>query len=257
VPQSPAEIWWVVVAGILALVVILIALGVALVIYQRRFLGLHRLYASQLLANQDEERAWVAREVHDDALQRLALLLHECDRFAATTPPLPEAQREALRAIRQELDDLGVLLRGLAHRLHPALLDQGGLCAALAGLAGEVERSGGPMVRLVLPDEPPRVGAAAALAIYRIAQEALRNVAQHAGTSEAHLVLSADDDGCELEVSDVGRGFDAEGPLPGPGLGLVAMRERARLASGRLFLASRPGSGTVVRARFATRRPDA
>jgi two-component system sensor histidine kinase UhpB len=223
---------------------------VALVIYQRRFLGLHRLYASQLLATQDEERAWVAREVHDDALQRLALLRHECDRVVEIEPPLPEAQRQALVAMSQELDDLGVILRGLAHRLHPALLDQGGLCAALTGLAGEVERTGGPTVRLLLPDEPPRVGAAAALAIYRIAQEALRNVAQHAGATEAHLVLSAGDGGCELEVSDAGHGFDAEEPLPGPGLGLVAMRERARLAGGRLSVASRRGAGTVVKARF-------
>ncbi|MDH5284354.1 MAG: histidine kinase [Gemmatimonadota bacterium] len=251
-PQSPAQLWWVVVAGILALVVVLIAFGIALVIYQRRFLGLHRLYASQLLATQDEERAWVAREVHDDALQRLALLRHECDRVAEFEPPLPEAQREALLAIRQELDDLGVLLRGLAHRLHPALLDQGGLCAALTGLVSEVERSGGPEVRLLLPQQAPRVDAAAALAIYRIAQEALRNVAQHAGASEAHLVLSARDGGCELEVSDAGRGFDAAGPLPGPGLGLVAMRERARLAGGKLSVASRRGAGTVVRARFVT-----
>lgn len=250
-PQSPDDLWWIFVAGILALAVLLIAFGAALVIHQRRFMGLHRLYASQLLATQDEERAWVAREVHDDALQRLALLRHECDRVAGIQPPLPEAQRRALTAIGRELDDLGVFLRGLAHRLHPALLDQGGLCAALTDLASEVERSGGPKVRLLLPDQAPRVDPAAALAIYRIAQEALRNVSQHAGTAEAHLVLAAVDDGCELEISDGGRGFDTEKPHEGPGLGLVAMRERASLAGGRLAITSKSGTGTVVRARFA------
>ena len=219
-------------------------------IHQRRYLRLHRDYAGQLLATQDKERAWVAREVHDDALQRLVLLRHECERIAGIQPPLPEAQQRALNAISQELDDLGVFLRELAHRLHPALLDQGGLCAALADLASEVERSGGPAVHLLLPDQAPPVDAAAALAIYRIAQEALRNVAQHAGAEEAHLVLAAVEEGCELEISDRGRGFDTEGPRAGPGLGLVSMRERASLAGGRLTIASRPGMGTVVRVRF-------
>ena len=219
-------------------------------IHQRRYLRLHRDYASQLLATQDKERAWVAREVHDDALQRLVLLRHECERIAGIQPPLPEAQQRALNAISRELDDLGVFLRELAHRLHPALLDQGGLCAALTDLASEVERSGGPAVRLLLPDQAPQVDSAAALAIYRIAQEALRNVAKHAGAAEAHLVLAAVKDGCELEISDGGRGFDTEGPQAGPGLGLVSMRERASLAGGRLTIASRPGMGTVVRARF-------
>jgi len=223
---------------------------VALVIHQRRFLGMHRSYASRLLATQDEERAWVAREVHDDALQRLALLRHECERVAALEPPLPTAQRDAVLAIRQELEDLGVLLRGLAHRLHPALIDQGGLCAALTGLASEVERSAGLPVRLLLPEEPPAIDAGAALAIYRIAQEALRNAVQHAGVTEVHLVLTGTDHGYELEVSDAGRGFNTERPARGAGLGLIAMRERVNLADGKLSISSRPGAGTVVRASF-------
>lgn len=223
-------------------------------IHQRRFHGLHRDYASHLLATQDEERAWVAREVHDDALQRLALLRHECDRVAALDPPLPAAQREAVLAIRHELDDLGVLLRGLAHRLHPALLDQGGLCAALTDLAADIERSAGLSVRLVLPENSPALDAAEALAVYRIAQEALRNVVLHAGVTEAHLVLAAGEGGYELEVSDAGRGFETERARPGGGLGLIAMRERAHLAGGKLAVSSRPGSGTVVRATFSYAR---
>lgn len=249
-PQSAAELWWVFVAGVLAVVVLLAAFGAALVIYQRRFLALHRVYAGQLLAAQDEERAWVAREVHDDALQRLVLLQHECDRVASLEPMRPEEQRASLLAIRQEIEDLSVVLRGLAHRLHPALLDQGGLGVALTGLAAEVERSHALGVHLVLPAEVPKIKAAQALAAYRIAQEALRNVVQHAEAQEAHLVLSDSDGGLELEVSDAGVGFDAAGPFPGPGLGLIAMRERALLAGGTWSIASRPGFGTVVRARF-------
>lgn len=211
---------------------------------------MHRAYASQLLAGQDEERAWVAREVHDDALQRIALLDHECDRLLGAYGERDSGGAESVGAIRAEIRDLGVVLRSLAHRLHPALLDRGGLCAALSSLAAEHERAYDLRVDLKVPEAVPRVTGAQALAMYRIAQEALRNVGKHAGVSEARLELVADGNGYVLTVSDRGRGFDTEGNRRDPGLGLVAMSERAFLAEGQCTVTSRPHTGTVVRVRF-------
>lgn len=219
-------------------------------IYQRRFLELHRTYTGQLLASQDEERAWVAREVHDDALQRLALLDHECDVLATTSTALTSDQRESIKAIREEIKDLGVMLRDLAHRLHPALIERGGLGAALSGLAEEMERAFGLQVVLEIPPGVPPLNPGQSLAVYRIAQEALRNVARHAGVSQATLTLRDGAAEYELIVSDAGRGCPVSTSVPGQGLGLLGMRERALLAGGRTEVESRPGGGTTVRASF-------
>jgi signal transduction histidine kinase len=219
------------------------------VIYQRRFLTLHRSYASQLLASQDEERAWVAREVHDDALQRLALLDHECDVLTISATSLTHDQKESIQAIRTEIKDLGVMLRDLAHRLHPALIERGGLGAALNDLSGEMERAFGLHVDIEVPPGVPSVDPGQALAIYRIAQEALRNVARHAGIRVATLRLRGGPSEYELTVTDTGCGFGTDAASAGGRLGLIGMRERALLAGGECQVESRPGAGTTVRAR--------
>lgn len=217
---------------------------------------MHRDYASQLLTGQDEERAWVAREVHDDALQRIALLDHECERLAAALPRSAEGGADPVGAVRAEIKDLGVVLRGLAHRLHPALLDKGGLNAALTSLAGEIERTYDLRVKVALPAELPKVTGPQALAIYRIAQEALRNVGKHASVPEAELDLDEARESYVLTISDKGRGFDVRAPRREAGLGLVAMSERAFLAQGTCTVASRADGGTVVQARFPRLRGD-
>ena len=219
-------------------------------IYQRRYVAMHRAYTQRLLAAQDEERAWVAREVHDDALQRIALIRHECEVILASAPPITAEQKGKLGGIGQELGDLSAFLRAIAHRLHPALIDQAGLCAALAGLPGELERGYGLAVESRIPDGPIPMERERALAIYRIAQEALRNVATHAGVGIATLECRRTGSGLELIVTDPGQGFDPGTERRTRGLGLTGMRERAHLAGGTLTIASRPGEGTTVRATF-------
>jgi signal transduction histidine kinase len=130
----------------LTLVVILTAFAAALIIYQRRFLHMHRAFADNLLAAHEEERAWVAREVHDDALQRVAMLVHELDEWPAATRTNGSADRVA--ALREEIEDLGVMLRRVAHRMHPALIDHAGLVPALQSLAVDVSRSSGVRVEV-------------------------------------------------------------------------------------------------------------
>jgi signal transduction histidine kinase len=245
VSTSPNALWWFFVMVALALLVILTAFASALIIYQRRFLRVHRTFADNLLAAHEEERAWVAREVHDDALQRVAMLVHELDEWPATqsanTP-------ERLSALREEIEDLGVMLRRVAHRMHPALIDHAGLVPALQALAVDVSRASG--VRVDVADEsrgdaaPPSRDHA--LLVYRIAQEALRNVIKHAGVSHCRMSVAVTPSNVELRVIDEGKGFVADDSARGRGLGLISMGERARLADGRFDVWSRPGIGTTV-----------
>jgi signal transduction histidine kinase len=250
VPASPSTLWWVFLVATLALGVILFALGAAIVIYQRRFLALHRTYATNMLRAQEEERAWVAREVHDDALQHIALIQRDVASVRGLQPALTAEQDHRVTSVQNEMEDLSAKLRGLAHRLHPALIEKGGLRAALEGLCGDIERAYPISVERRLPERMAPLEPQRALAIYRIAQEALRNVATHSGAKAATLELSQDEEKTELAVFDFGTGFDSRARRPSDGLGLIGMRERAHLASGTMTVNSRPGHGTVVRASF-------
>jgi len=238
------------------------------VIYQRRYVGMHRAYAQRLLQAQEEERAWVAREVHDDAVQRIALIRRECDAVRRSAPSLNAEQLARIEGVRGELADLTAFLRSLAHRLHPALIDHGRLHAALAGLAGDVSQAYGIQIEARLPEGPIPLAPERALAVYRIAQEALRNAATHAGVTTATLECRRTAGALELTVSDRGKGFDLRANGAGRargsggegharGLGLIGMRERAHLAGGTIAVTSRPGEGTVVRAAFPDLQVDA
>jgi signal transduction histidine kinase len=251
--SSPTSLLWTYLIGILAVAILLTAFGAALVIYQQRFVRMHRNYAQRLLQAQEEERAWVAREVHDDALQRIALIQRDFASVRDIPPALNPAQTHRVAAVQGEMDDLSVVLRGLAHRLHPALIEKGGLRVALEGLCGEIERTYGITIERRLPERVAPLEASRALAIYRIAQEALRNVATHSGARQAALELTQHDGKTELVISDAGTGFDARSRRPSDGLGLIGMRERATLAGGTVSITSRPSQGTTVRATFPTR----
>jgi len=221
-----------------------------MVIAQRRVVALHRTYAQRLLAAQEAERARVAREVHDDAIQRLAVLRHELTEFGRATQGLTAAQSHRLGGIVGEVEDLAVTLRQLAHELHPAAIEQVGLVAALEQLADEVARTAGLTVRLALPPTPVALPPDRALAFFRIAQEALRNVIRHAGVTEAALAVRTTEDVIELQVEDRGRGFDPVAGRSQAGIGLVGIEERARLLGGVATVRSQPGAGTTVLARI-------
>jgi signal transduction histidine kinase len=241
----------------LTLAVILTAFAAALIIYQRRFLQMHRAFADNLLAAHEEERAWVAREVHDDALQRVAMLVHELDEWPNGAPS-SNGTTERIAALREEIEDLGVMLRRVAHRMHPALIDHAGLVPALQSLAVDVTRASGMRVDVTHEsrgDGTSPVSQEHALLVYRIAQEALRNVVKHAGVSQCQMYIAVSPANVELRVTDQGNGFVADDSARGRGLGLISMAERARLADGRLEVVSRPGAGTGVRALIPRRHP--
>ena len=202
-----------------------------------------------LFTVQEEERQRVARELHDDVGQRLSLLnllLNSLDPAKLD----PEVTRKISEA-RSHVEALSTDVRGMSHQLHPAILDDLGLSSALKSLVNEFgTREGMPATYLsrTLPAISPQP---AATAIYRITQEALRNVAKHAGLTHVKVILEAQGTNLHLEVKDLGVGFDADGRDNSdatPGLGMITMKERARLAHGTLSIVSALGEGTTVTA---------
>jgi two-component system NarL family sensor kinase len=239
--------------ALLSVAILLGAFVAALVVSQRRRIALERDHARRLLAAQEEERSRVARELHDDALQRVALIRHEMDAVGLLSP---EAAHR-IEGVSGELEDLGTVLRTAAHQLHPSVVEKAGLVRALGDLAAEFGRTTGLEVRLALPAADLALPRAPGVAIYRIAHEALRNVVKHAGVSQADLALDfeAASGALQLRIADAGRGFDAGPARPEDGLGLVAMRQRAEALGGRLTVRAVPGGGTVVTAVFAAEPP--
>ena len=247
--SDTTTIWSLFLAGVLSVAIVLGALVAALVISQRRRLVVERLHAQRMLGAQEEERSRVARELHDDALQRVAVIRHELEQVAALAGP------EALRRIggvSAELEDLGSVLRTAAHNLHPSVVEKAGLVRALGALAEEFGRTQRLEVRLALPAADLAVAPAVGVAAYRIAQEALRNVVRHAGVGVADLSLQAHDGTLTLTVADGGTGFAAGQPGTESGLGLIAMSQRALAVGGQVTVAPGAGGGTVVTARLPT-----
>lgn len=204
-----------------------------------------RNLTGHLFSIQEEERQRVARELHDDVAQRLSLLeilLHEID---------PEAAGEAagkLETALRKISELNTDVRQISHRLHPAILSDLGLPAALRGLVQEFAEHENMPATYLSHELPESWSPEAATAIYRIAQEALRNVAKHAGKTHVKVSLSGKEGQLQLTVVDFGIGFDQEAAIPSPGLGMISMQERARLAGGTLTVQSTLGQGTTVTA---------
>jgi two-component system sensor histidine kinase UhpB len=163
---------------------------------------------------------------------------------------------DAPAALVNELGDLEASaleladdLRQLSHDLHPAILEHAGLAAALRAHCSEVARVAGLSVAVTVDGiRSVELDAALCLCLYRVAQEALRNVVKHAGAGRVEVSVVATGGAAALVVSDDGRGFEPA-HAPRSGLGLVSMAERVRLIRGTLAIESAPGRGTQVRAR--------
>jgi signal transduction histidine kinase len=196
-----------------------------------------------LIRAQEAERTLLARELHDDVTQRLAVLAIELGRVEAA-PGSVDADR--LKTARAGLVRLSEDIHSLAYRLHPAVLEELGLVAALRTECERRARHGGLAIELHLDAEQPAVGKDATLCLYRVAQEALNNVARHARARTASVTLRQVEGGLLLAVRDDGVGFDPKDAATRGSLGLVSMRERLRLVDGTLDIDSAPGQGTAI-----------
>jgi len=198
----------------------------------------------RLIQAHEEERALLARELHDDLTQRVAVLAIEVGRAELAAPEGSQAQ--AMGSVREGLVRLSEDIHSLAYQLHPSVLEELGLAEALRAECERVGRQGRLDLSVELDPLPAFVGRDAALCLFRVAQEALNNVTRHAGARAASVALRQMDGGLLLAVRDDGVGFDPASPGTGMSLGLASMRERVLLANGTLDIESAPGRGTEI-----------
>ena len=208
----------------------------------RRLEAERRRAGSAALHAQEEERARVARDLHDEVNQSLTGLLLRLEAAREAAPPELEAEIAETKALaNQAMNEL----LSLARQLRPTALDDLGLAAAVGGQVEQLAR-GEIEARLTVDGDFSDLGDDAQLVVYRVAQEALTNAARHSGANRVEVLLRRDHDGgVVLEVTDDGRGFAFDESERGLGIG--GMRERTLLVGGELTIESRPGAGTTVR----------
>ncbi|MGN6255936.1 MAG: sensor histidine kinase [Solirubrobacterales bacterium] len=207
----------------------------------RRLEAERRRAGSAALHAQEEERARVARDLHDEVNQSLTGLLLRLEAAREAAPPELEGELAETKALaNQAMTEL----LSLARQLRPTALDDLGLVAAIGGQVEQLGR-GEVGARLEVEGDFSDLGDDAQLVVYRVAQEALTNAARHSGARHVEVHLRrTDGGGVLLDVADDGRGFAFDESQRGLGIG--GMRERALLVGGELAIESRPGHGTTV-----------
>ena len=201
----------------------------------------------RLMKAQEEERIRIAGELHDGVLQQLSALALE---LATATIELPSDSQPKVevREVEKKLIQVGTEIRQLSHELHPAALQEAGLPAVLSSYCEDFSKLRGIPIAYQADESVEELSPGAALCIYRIAQEALGNVAKHAQAKQVQVRLTLSDGRVRLVVSDDGVGFNPDGSGKAGGLGLINMRERVRQLNGTFEFDSAPGRGTTVKA---------
>ncbi|NPA25629.1 MAG: PAS domain S-box protein [Deltaproteobacteria bacterium] len=205
-----------------------------------------RRLSGGIMAAQEQERAAIARGLHDELGQVLTALRLEAVWLVERLRQVDAKAAERAAMMTSLIDDTIDEVRSIALRLRPGILDDLGLVAALEWFAADFERRTGVACTFRVAGELPELESELATAAYRITQEALTNVARHAAADQVNVELTVENLWLRIVVKDNGRGFDPENPGPGAGLGLAGMRERAMLVGGELLIEARPGAGTRV-----------
>jgi PAS domain S-box-containing protein len=202
-----------------------------------------RALAARMMTAQDDERRRIARDLHDDLSQTLAFLAMDLGKLA--TKPAAQDLVADIRPLQLRAAEAAESVRRVSHQLHPSVLDDIGLEAALEQYCEEFQQRSGIATRFISRNVPESLQREVASSIYHIAQECLRNVSKHARTKTVSVTVEFADNVLRLIIKDQGIGLKTEQPEPS-GIGIVAMRERAHLVNGRLSIHSTTGSGTEV-----------
>ena len=203
--------------------------------------------AGRLFTAQEDERRRISRELHDDLNQRLVMLTLQIEGLYQRLPRSRGATIERLHALRDGVVELSDAVHSLAYQLHVSILDDLGLTAALESYLDDYRRRETVEIELKLGHPIAPLPSETASCLYRVAQEALRNVARHAGARHVTLTLDMSDGGVSMIIVDDGRGFEVPSTQEvGSSLGILGMQERVRLVGGRFTLVSRRGDGTHV-----------
>ena len=209
-----------------------------------------RYYIGQVTKVQEEERKYLARELHDSTVQTLVALMYQLDNMMADKSALTENEIARLNGMRNSLKRAIEDVRGFSRRLRPPVLDDLGLIPVLEWLANEIKKSYGLEVAIEIMPEQRRLAPEMELHLFRIIQEAMINAAKHSGVKSATVRLEYLQDRVKVEITDRGEGFDVPGKigsLPRDGkMGLAGITERVDLMGGKLDIRSRRGGGTTV-----------
>ncbi len=206
-----------------------------------------RLLALQVIGAQDAERARVSRELHDSTAQILAALMMQLGAAAreSNSPKLDERIATLRELAAEALEEV----RSLSHTMHPRVLDDLGLAAALEWLGRQTREQTSIDVHVSATELAQPLPPEMAAALYRVAQEAIRNVVRHANSRHLDVRFRREGTNAVLEIADDGTGFDVQrAEVRRPGMGLFSMRERMALVNGSLSLSAAPGDGTTVTA---------
>jgi len=204
-------------------------------------------FSQRLIEAQEEERAHLARELHDDINQRLALLGVRLDHLNRGSVSPHELGQEIGKA-SQEVAKLAKDVQALSYRLHSSKLEVLGLAAAAAGLCRELSDGKAVEIDFHADSVPHHVPWRVSLCLFRVLQEALQNAIKHSGSRHFQVLLQGGVNEIDLAVRDSGIGFDSAETTTGRGLGLTSMKERLKLIDGHLSIDSKPGCGTTIRA---------
>lgn len=200
----------------------------------------------RMMQAQESERRHIARELHDDLNQNLALLAVELDLLNKTPPESKGQLSECLTKLSSQVKELSTFVHDLSHQLHPAKIEQLGLVTALRGLCRDLGASHNLIIDFTADEMSIPIPQAVGLCLYRIAQEGLRNAIKHSKADGLEVKLRQCGDELVMSIADNGSGFDIANQQEHAGLGLISIRERLRLVDGALQIESKPDEGTRI-----------
>jgi signal transduction histidine kinase len=248
--DQPAELWAFLLSATIVGGILVVVVGAAIIVAQRKLMRTVESFAARQVAATEEERRRVARELHDDVSRQIAIVSQRLEvaqgAIEGEHPDAPALLQA--RAAGDGLRDLAETVRAIAHRMHPSALEHLGPVPALQSPAREISMGAAWQAEVHIEDDGARLAPPVALALYRIAQEALRNVRKHVRATRVRLTLAERDGGLLLQVEDDGMGVQTVGAVTPHGLGMVSMHERARLVGGYLNVRTAPGEGTRAEA---------
>ena len=211
--------------------------------------------SQKLIEAHEEESSRIARELHDDINQRLAVVGVRLGYLKKRPPASASGFEQEIGEVSQQIVDLVSDIQALSHDLHPPKLKLLGLEAAVAGFCEELSRRHGVTIDVHFENIPKALPPEISLCLYRVLQEALQNVVKHSASRHANVSLNGHIDTIDLTVKDSGTGFHPHEAMRGPGLGLTSMNERLRVVGGQLSIHSQRGRGTMIHAVAPLRLP--
>jgi len=202
----------------------------------------------KLIESQEQERTRIARELHDDVSQQLALLAVELDQWDRSRGHDSDRHDHLVHA-KQRIAEIGRDVQSLSHQLHSSKLEYLGLVAAAKSFTKEISEMNHVQVDFKEHGVPRNLPQEVSLSLFRILQQAVHNALKHSGAKQIEVRMWEQSHELHLQVKDLGKGFDLLAEMQGVGLGLTSMRERARLVNGNISIESKPRQGTTIHVR--------